>query len=118
MGVQAPGLARRLRIRRQDWHPHCTDPRLTQAPHYAHPSPACALQATVRPAGRERATISAQLDAQRAIDGPDAEITYKGYVFGKGYCTLTDAGALGAPHPYPAPIAAASHLVHSPTAGS
>jgi hypothetical protein len=74
--------------------------------------------ATVRPAGEERAIISAMLDAQREIDGPDAEITYKGYVFGKGYCTLTNAGALGAPHPYPAPIAAASHLVHSPTAGS
>ena len=78
--------------------------------------------ATVRSAGEERATISAQLDAQREIDGPDAEITYKGYVFGKGYCTLTDAGALGgalgAPHPYPAPIAAASHLAHFPTAGS
>ena len=103
-------------------HPHRTDPRLTQAPHYAHPSPACALQATVRSAGEERATISAQLDAQRAIHGADAEITYKGYVFGKGYCTSSDAaelgGALGAPHPYPAPIAAASHLVHSPTAGS
>ena len=76
----------------------------------------------MRSAGRERATISALLDAKRATDGADAEITYKGYVFGKGYCTLTDAaalgGALGAPHPYPAPIAAASHLVHFPTAGS
>ena len=102
-----------------DLHPLRTDPRLTQGPHYAHSlPPECALQATVRSAGRERATISAQLDAQRAIDGPDAEITHKGYVFGKGYCTLTDAGALGAPHPHPAPIAAASHLVHSPTAGS
>ena len=103
-------------------HPHRTDPRLTQAPHYAHPSPECALQATVRSAGRERATISALLDAQRAIHGPAAKITYKGYEFFEGYCTLSDAGALGgalgAPHPYPAPIAAASHLVHSPTAGS
>ncbi len=76
----------------------------------------------MRPAGEERAIISAMLDARRAIDGPDAEITHKGYVFGKGYCTLSDAGelggALGAPHPYPAPIAAALHLVHFPTAGS
>ena len=74
----------------------------------------------MRSAGEERATISALLDAQREIDGADAVITYnlKGYVFGKGYCTSSDAGALGAPHPYPAPIAAASHLVHFPTAGS
>ena len=72
----------------------------------------------MRSAGRERATISALLDAKRATDGPAAEITYGKHVFGLGYCTLTDAGALETPHPYPAPIAAASHLVHFPTAGS
>ena len=69
----------------------------------------------MRSAGRERATISAMLDAQRAIHGADAEITYKGYVFGKGYCTSSDAaelgGALGAPHPYPAPIAASDKVL-------
>ena len=45
----------------------------------------------MRSAGEERATISALLDKQRAIDGPDAEITRGGYVFGPGYRTLSDA---------------------------
>ena len=49
----------------------------------------------MRSAGEERATISALLDKQRAIEGPDAEITYGGYVFGPGYRTLSDAGELG-----------------------
>ena len=53
----------------------------------------------MRSAGEERATISAMLDAQRAIDGPDAEITRDSHVFGLGYCTLSDAGELGA-HPH------------------
>ena len=53
----------------------------------------------MRSAGEERATISALLDKQRAIDGPDAEITYGQHVFGPGYRTLSDAGELGAqPH--------------------
>ena len=73
--------------------------------------PECALQATVRSAGRERATISALLDARRKIDGPAAVITYKGYEFFEGYCTLTDAGALETPHPYPAPIAASDKVL-------
>jgi hypothetical protein len=53
----------------------------------------------VRSAGEERATISALLDKQRAIDGPNAEITRGDYVFGPGYITLKDAGELGA-HPH------------------
>ena len=69
----------------------------------------------MRSAGEERATISALLDKQRAIDGPDAEITYGDYVFGPGYITNKDAGELGA-HPHRQ--AAASHLPRSPTAGS
>jgi hypothetical protein len=65
----------------------------------------------VRSAGRERATISALLDAKRATDGPAAEITYGKHVFGLGYCTSTDAGALETPHPYPAPIAASDKVL-------
>ena len=73
----------------------------------------------MRSAGKERATISARLDAQREIDGADAEITHGGFVFGKGYCTLTNVGELGgALGAHPHRQAAASHLPRSPTAGS